>query len=76
MNTNFLNSLTNFLRKRTYEFLGLILISLGIILTISIATYNPSDPSFIYSENITTAGNTIGIYGSFAADFLLQSLIS
>ena len=73
MNTNFLNSLTNFLKKRTFEFVGLALISIGIILSISFATYNPSDPSFVYSENITTAGNTIGIYGSFAADFLLQS---
>ena len=73
MNTNFLNSLTNFLKKRTFEFVGLALISIGIILSISFATYNPSDPSFVYSENITTAGNAIGIYGSFAADFLLQS---
>ena len=73
MNTNFLNSLTNFLKKRTFEFLGLALISVGIILSISFATYNPSDPSLIYGENIAGAKNTIGIYGSFVADFLLQS---
>ena len=73
MNTNFLNSLTNFLKKRTFEFVGLALISIGIILSISFATYNPSDPSFVYSENITTVENAIGTYGSFAADFLLQS---
>ena len=51
MNTNFLNSLTNFLKKRTFEFVGLLLISLGIALTISFATYSPSDPSFIYGES-------------------------
>ena len=73
MNTNFLNSLTNFLRKRTFEFIGIAFISIGIILSISFATYNPSDPSLVYSENITAAENTIGIYGSFVADFLLQS---
>ena len=73
MNTNFLNSLTNFLKKRTFEFLGLAFISIGIILSISSATYNPSDPSLIYGENIAGAKNTIGIYGSFVADFLLQS---
>ena len=73
MNTNFLNSLTNFLRKRTYEFLGLILISLGIILTISIATYNPSDPSMIYGDAANKTENLLGVYGSFVADFLLQS---
>ena len=73
MNTNFLNSLTNFFKKRTFEFVGLALISIGIILSISFATYNPSDPSLVYSNNIATAENIIGIYGSFAADFLLQS---
>ena len=51
MNTNFLNSLTNFLKKRTFEFAGLALISIGIILSISFATYNPNDPSLVYSEN-------------------------
>ena len=53
--------------------MGLALISIGIILSISFATYNPSDPSLVYSKNIATAENIIGIYGSFAADFLLQS---
>ena len=73
MNTNFLNSLTNFLKKRTFEFAGLALISIGIILSISFATYNPSDPSLVYSENINGSENTIRIYGSFVAEFLLQS---
>ena len=50
MNTNFLNSLTNFLKKRTYEVFGIILISIGIALTISFATYSPSDPSILYNE--------------------------
>ena len=51
MNTNFLNSLTNFLKKRTFEFIGLLLISLGIALSISFATYSPGDPSFVYGES-------------------------
>ncbi len=73
MNTNFLNSLTNFLKKRTFEFLGLLLISLGIALTISFATYSPSDPSFVYGESSTNIKNFFGIYGSKISDFLLQS---
>ena len=73
MNTNFLNSLTNFLKKRTFEFLGLLLISLGIALSISFATYSPSDPSFVYGETGANINNFFGIYGSKISDFLLQS---
>ena len=51
MNTNFLNSVTNFLKKRTFEFLGLILILTGVGLAISFATYTPEDPSFIYGDS-------------------------
>ena len=60
MNTNFLNSLTNFLKKRTFEFVGLILISLGIALTISFATYSPSDPSLIYGESSSNIKISLG----------------
>ena len=73
MNTNFLNSLTNFLKKRTFEFVGLLLISLGIALTISFATYSPSDPSLVYGESGSNIKNFFGIYGSKVSDFLLQS---
>ena len=50
MNTNFLNSLTNFLKKRTFEFIGLILISTSIGLAIAFTTYSPEDPSFVYGD--------------------------
>ena len=73
MNTNFLNSVTNFLKKRTLEFLGLFLILTSLILTISFITYSPEDPSFIYGESNTEIKNFFGIYGSTIADFLLQS---
>ncbi len=73
MNTNFLDSLTNFLKKRTFELLGLILILTGIGLAISFATYAPEDPSFIYGESNIEIKNFFGLYGSRIADFLLQS---
>ena len=73
MNTNFLNSVTNFLKKRTFELLGLILILTGIALAISFATYAPEDPSFIYGDKDFEIQNFFGIYGSSIADFLLQS---
>jgi S-DNA-T family DNA segregation ATPase FtsK/SpoIIIE len=73
MNTNFLNSVTNFLKKRTLELLGLILISSSVVLAISFFTYAPGDPSFIYGDSNVEIKNFFGIYGSGIADFLLQS---
>jgi len=73
MNTNFLNSVTNFLKKRTFEFLGLILIFTSIGLTIAFTTYSPEDPSFVYGDRNFEIKNFFGIYGSSVADFLLQS---
>jgi len=73
MNTNFLNSLTNFIRKRTFEFLGLILIFSSIGLAIAFITYSPEDPSLVYGNRDFEIKNFFGIYGSSIADFLLQS---
>ena len=73
MNTNFLDSLTNFLKKRTFEFVGLILISASIGLAIAFTTYSPEDPSFVYGDRDFEIKNFFGIYGSSIADFLLQS---
>jgi DNA segregation ATPase FtsK/SpoIIIE, S-DNA-T family len=73
MNTNFLNSVTNFLKKRTFEFIGLILIFTSISLTIAFITYSPEDPSLIYGDRNFEIKNFFGIYGSSVADFLLQS---
>ena len=73
MNTNFLDSVTNFLKKRTFEFVGLILISTSIGLAIAFTTYSPEDPSFVYGDRDFEIKNFFGIYGSSIADFLLQS---
>ena len=73
MNTNFLNSVTNFLKKRTFEFLGLILIFTSIGLTIAFTTYSPEDPNFIFSNDIEIQ-NILGFRGSFIADVFFQSL--
>jgi DNA segregation ATPase FtsK/SpoIIIE, S-DNA-T family len=73
MNTNFLNSVTNFIKKRTFEFIGLILIFTSIGLAIAFITYSPEDPSFVYGDRNFEIKNFFGIYGSGIADFLLQS---
>ena len=73
MNTDFLNSVTNFLKKRTFEFIGLVLISVSIGLAVAFTTYSPEDPSFVYGDKEFEIKNFFGIYGSSIADFLLQS---
>ncbi len=73
MNTNFLDSVTNFLKKRTFELLGLILVLSSVVLAIAFTTYSPEDPSFIYGDRSFEIQNFFGIYGSSVADFLLQS---
>ena len=73
MNTNFLNSVTNFIKKRTFEFLGLILIFTSVGLAVAFSTYSPEDPSFVYGDREFEIKNFFGVYGSSVADFLLQS---
>ena len=63
MNTNFLNSVTNFIKKRTFELLGLVLILTGVALAVSFLTYTPEDPSFIYGDSSVEIKNYFGIYG-------------
>ena len=73
MNINFYTTLTNFLKKRTLEFLGLSLVFVSIALFISFITYSPDDPSFVYGDKNIPVSNFFGIYGSMVSDFLLQS---
>ena len=73
MNTKILNNITNFLKKRAYEFVGISIISLCILLFISFLTYAPDDPSFISKGNNAIIKNFFGIYGSNISDFFLQA---
>ena len=72
MNTNIYNTLTNFIKKRTIELFGLILVFLGIILLIAFITYSPTDPSFAYDNDTALVQNFFGLYGGLISDFLLQ----
>ena len=66
-------NITVFLKKRTIELIGLVLIFSSLLLAISFFTYSPNDPTFIYGSHNVTINNLLGIYGSLVADFLLQS---
>jgi len=66
-------NITDFLKERTIELLGLTLISAALLLGVSFFTYSPNDPTFTYGAEIVTVNNMLGIYGGLVSDFLLQS---
>ena len=67
------NSILNFIKKRLIEILGLIISTLGILLLLSLISYSPEDPNFIFPENYEIK-NFLGFRGSFVSDLLFQSL--
>ena len=65
--------LINFAMKRLAEILGIVVIILGTILLISLLTYSPEDPNFIFPDS-TKIKNLLGFYGSFISDLFFQSV--
>ncbi len=63
----------NFTIKRLIEIFGLIIIGLSILLLISLLTYSPNDPNFVFPAD-TQISNLLGFKGSFVADLFVQSI--
>ena len=63
----------NFIIKRFIELFGLVLFVISIFLLISLLSYSPEDPNFIFPEN-TEIQNILGFKGSFTSDLFFQSL--
>ena len=63
----------NFTINRVIEIFGVFVVFAGILLLISLISYSPDDPNFIFPEN-TKINNLIGFQGSFTADLFFQSL--
>ena len=74
MNSQILIKINNFVKSRLIEILGILLIVTSIFLLVSILSYSPSDPNFIYTPENTSIKNIGGFYGSVISDFLLQSI--
>jgi S-DNA-T family DNA segregation ATPase FtsK/SpoIIIE len=58
------------------EFVGLVILTLGILLALSLVSFNPDDPSFNISANAQFAGkpaNFVGVVGATTADLFLQT---
>ncbi len=68
----FINKIGSFCIKRLAEFIALSLITISILLLISLLSYSPEDPNFIFPEN-TNIKNLMGSKGSHVSDLLFQS---
>ena len=67
------NSISIFLLKRLMEVIGATISLIGIFLFVSLITYSPSDPNFIFPQN-TEIKNLMGFQGSYTSDLFLQTL--
>ena len=67
------NTILFFTIKRLIEILGILISFIGIFLFISLITYSPDDPNFIFPEN-TKIKNLLGIQGSYISDLFFQSV--
>ena len=65
-------NITNFTVKRLIELTSICLIILSILLLLSLITYSPEDPNFIF-QNSKEIKNIFGAKGSYVSDFLFQS---
>ena len=70
---NLLDKTANFLFKRFAELVGISVLCLSILLLISLISYSPEDPNFIFPEN-TEIKNLLGAKGSYSSDILYQSI--
>ena len=68
----FISKIGNFCIKRLAELIGLSFILISILLLISLLSYSPEDPNFIFTEN-TIVKNLMGLKGSYVSDLFFQS---
>ena len=70
---NYINKISDFIIKRLAELVGIFLVASSILLFISLISYSPEDPNFIFPEN-QDIKNILGFKGSFIADIFFQSI--
>ena len=70
---NYINKIADFVIKRLAELIGIFLVVTSVLLFISLISYSPDDPNFIFPEN-REIKNILGFRGSFIADIFFQSI--
>ena len=74
MNIKKISNLTLlFLTKRLTEIFGVFIFLSGLFLFISLISYSPEDPNFIFPKN-TDIKNLLGLRGSYISDLFFQSI--
>ena len=66
------NNTINFGINRIIETAGIAFIIIGLLLLVSLATFSPDDPNFIFPDN-TEIKNLLGFNGSYTADLFFQT---
>ena len=66
------NNALNFSIRRFIEIAALSIVIIGVLFLISITSFSPNDPNFIFPKN-TEINNLLGFRGSFTADLFFQS---
>ena len=63
----------DFTVKRVAEIIGILLICISIFLFLSLISYSPDDPNFIFKDK-TEINNILNFQGSYTSDLFLQSI--
>ena len=67
------NSVLIFVIRRLIEISGIVISLFGILLLISLISYSPDDPNFIFPKD-TEIKNLLGFQGSYTSDLFFQSI--
>ena len=67
------NTILQFVIFRVIEIIGVSIALIGFLLLISLVSYSPTDPNFIFPEN-TEIKNFLGFQGSYISDLFFQSI--
>ena len=67
------NNTINFGINRIIETAGIAFVIIGLLLLVSLATFSPDDPNFIFPDN-TEIKNLLGFNGSYTADLFFSNL--
>ena len=67
------NNSLNFIIRRFIDLFGITICIFGLLIFISLLSYSPDDPNFIFPKN-TEIKNILGFGGSFVSDLFLQSI--
>ena len=70
---NLLINAKNIVLYKIIETIGIGIIILGLLFFLSLITYSPNDPNFIFSEN-KEIKNLLGFKGSLVSDFFFQAI--